>query len=116
MGNREVAKVVFTYDVPADDQNEYIRISNGKIRPFWESHGCRSYFHRQGSDNLTAFVKEMVFEELTTMEKSMGLHEAKSVKELFLALRTTSHVRFVSRGFKNLFIKPLNLKEEINGF
>jgi quinol monooxygenase YgiN len=85
MGNRaeRVVKVVFTYDVSVDNQKEYLKVTGETIKPFWESHGCQSYSVWQGRDNPTAFVKEMVFEDLTTMEKSMALHEAESVKELF---------------------------------
>ena len=82
MGNREVAKVVFTYDVSVEKQKEYLKVTGEKIKPFWESHGCQSYSVWQVTDHPTAFVKEMVFEDLTTMEKSMALHEAESVKEL----------------------------------
>jgi quinol monooxygenase YgiN len=85
MGNRaeNAVKVVFTYDVSVDNQKEYLKVTGEKIRPFWESHGCQSYSVWQATDNPTAFVKEMVFEDLTKMEKSMALSEAKSVKELF---------------------------------
>jgi quinol monooxygenase YgiN len=76
-------KVVFTYDVSVDNQPEYLEVTGERIKPFWESHGCQSYSVWQVSDNPTAFVKEMVFKDLITMEKSMALHEAKSVKELF---------------------------------
>jgi hypothetical protein len=85
MGNRaeKVVKVVFTYDVSVDNQKEYLKVTSEKIKPFWESHGCQSYSVWQVTDNPTAFVKEMLFEDLIAMEKAMALHEAKSVKELF---------------------------------
>ena len=85
MGDRTkgTVKVVFTYDVSVDNQKEYLKVTGEKIKPFWESHGCQSYSVWQVTNNPTAFVKEMVFEDLTTMEKSMALHEAKSVKDLF---------------------------------
>lgn len=90
MGNRaeRVVKVVFTYDVSVDNQEEYLKVANEKIKPYWESHGCQSYSVWQGTDNPTAFIKEMVFEDLTTMEKSMALREAESVKELFKSFVT----------------------------
>jgi quinol monooxygenase YgiN len=85
MGNRaeKLVKVVFTYDVSVENQNKYLEVTREKIKPFWESNGCQSYSVWKMTDNPTAFVKEMVFEDLTAMEKSMALHEAKSVKELF---------------------------------
>ena len=94
MGTRaeNAVKVVFTYDVSVDNQKEYLQVTGEKIRPFWESHGCESYSVWQVTDNPTAFVKEMVFKDSKTMEKSMALQEAKSVKELF-----HSFVKNVSR-------------------
>jgi quinol monooxygenase YgiN len=76
-------KVVFTFEVSTDNQPEYLKVTGEKIKPFWESHGCQSYSIWQVTDNPTAFVKEMVFEDRGAMEKSMALNEAKSVKELF---------------------------------
>jgi quinol monooxygenase YgiN len=78
-----IVKVVFTYDVSGDDQPEYLEVTATKIRPFWESHGCQSYSLWQVIDNPTAFVKEMVFENLAAMERSMSLQEAKHIKDLF---------------------------------
>jgi quinol monooxygenase YgiN len=94
MGNRaeKVVKVVFTYDVSVDNQKEYLNVTGDKIKPFWESHGCQSYSVWQVTDNPTAFVKEMVFEDLAKMEKSMALPEAQSVKDFF-----HSFVKNVSR-------------------
>jgi hypothetical protein len=87
MGDRNegIVKVVFTYDVSVDNQPEYLEVTATKIRPFWESHGCQSYSVWQVASEPTAVVKEMVFEDLTAMEKSMALHEAKSIKELFFS-------------------------------
>ncbi len=83
MGKREAAKVIFTYEVTIEKQKEYLEATAEKIKSFWESNGCQSYSIWQVSDHPTAFVKEMVFEDVTAMEKSMSLPEAKSVKELF---------------------------------
>jgi quinol monooxygenase YgiN len=80
---KKVVKVVFMYDVSVDNQKEYLKVTGEKIRPFWESHGCQSYSVWQVTDHPTPFVKEMVFEDLAKMEKSMALPEAQSVKELF---------------------------------
>ena len=85
MGDRTegTVKVVFTYDVSVDNQPKYLEVTANKIKFFWESQGCQSYSVWQVANNPIAFVKEMVFEDLTTMEKSMSLPEAKSVKDLF---------------------------------
>ncbi len=85
MGNKVegLVKVVFMYDVSVDSQKEYLEVTGEKIKPFWESHGCQSYSVWQVTDHPTAFVKEMVFQDVTSMEKSMALQEAKSIKDLF---------------------------------
>ncbi len=78
-----IVKVVFTYDVSVDNQAEYLEVTAKKIRPFWESHGCKSYSLWQVTGEPTTFVKEMVFENLTAMERSMSPQEAKPIKDLF---------------------------------
>ena len=85
MGDKteRIVKVVFTYGVSVDHQPEYLEVTATKIRPFWESHGCKSYSLWQVAGEPTTFVKEMVFENLTAMEKSMSLQEAKPIKDLF---------------------------------
>jgi len=85
MEKKEVAKVVFTYDVSIEKQKEYLKATGEKIKPFWECNGCQSYSVWKVSDNPTAFVKEMFFEDVTSMEKSISLTEAKSIKELFFS-------------------------------
>ena len=87
MGDKgdKMVKVVFTYDVSVDNQPEYLKVTSERIRPFWESRGCRSYSLWQVTGEPTAFVKEMVFEDLVAMEKSMALLEAQSIKELFFS-------------------------------
>ncbi len=80
-----IVKAVFIYDVSVGNQPEYLEVTATKIRPFWESHGCKSYSLWQVIDNPTAFVKEMVFENLTAMERSMSLQEAKPIKDLFIS-------------------------------
>jgi quinol monooxygenase YgiN len=83
MGKQEIVKVVFTYDVSVEKQKEYLEATGEKIKPFWESNGCLSYSVWQVSDHPASFVKEMVFEDVAAMEKSISLPEAKPIKELF---------------------------------
>ena len=85
MGKKEVVKVVFTYDVSNEKEKEYLQVTGEKIKLFWESNGCQSYSVWKVSDNPMAFVKEMVFEDVPTMEKSMSLTEAKPIKDLFFS-------------------------------
>lgn len=95
----KIVKVVFTYDVPVNNQPEYLEVTSEKIKPFWESHGCKSYSLWQVTSESTAFVKEMVFEDLTTMEKSMTLGEAKSIKGLFY--------RFANNVLRKVYIRKI---------
>ncbi len=78
-----MVKVIFHYEVPVEKQEEYIKVTAEKIKPFWESHGCQSYSVWQMKDQPITFVKEMVFQDIGSMEKTMALDEANPVKELF---------------------------------
>jgi hypothetical protein len=76
-------KVVFQYNVPKEKQAEYLQQTRDKIKPFWESHGCRSYSVWQVGESETAFVKEMLFENMSSMKETMSLKEADPVKEIY---------------------------------
>ncbi|MGB9628812.1 MAG: antibiotic biosynthesis monooxygenase [Thermodesulfobacteriota bacterium] len=76
-------KVIFNYEVSPEKQDEYLKVTDEKIKPFWESHGCRSYSVWQMMEQPSTFVKEMVFQDLGEMKRVMALDEANPVKELF---------------------------------
>jgi len=76
-------KVVFTYDVAAEKQQQYLADTAEIIKPFWESHGCASYSVWQTEDASPAFVKEMLFENEQSRGKASGDPQAKEVVALF---------------------------------
>lgn len=75
--------VIFEYDVPVEKQAEYIQATKEKIKPLWESIGCKAYDIWQVAENETEFVKTMLFEDLTAMKETMANREADQVKEIF---------------------------------
>ncbi len=78
-----MVKVIFEYEISSDDQETYLRETMEKIKPFWESKGCKSYLVWQESENKDRFVKEMLFDDPSSMKEIMNLEEAETVKEIF---------------------------------
>lgn len=78
-----MVKVVFEYSVPKEKQAEYLQLTQERIKPFWEAHGCESYTVWAVAESETAFIKEMLFEDLSTMKQTMSLKEADPVKEIY---------------------------------
>ncbi len=79
----KMIKVIFSYEVSPEKQEEYLKVTYEKIKPFWESHGCQSYSVWQVNDQTSTFIKEMLFKDLEEMKRVMALDEANPVKELF---------------------------------
>jgi hypothetical protein len=94
-GERRMVKVVFHYDVPKVKQTEYLRMTQETIKPFWETHGCRSYTVWQVAESETGFVKEMLFESESGMKETMSLKEAEPVKEIYFRFATDVSRRIV---------------------
>ena len=76
-------KIVFMYEVIGEKQDEYLKITRDRIKPFWESHGCEAYTLWQASEEPARFVKEMLFKDEATMQTVMNLEGAQPVKKLF---------------------------------
>jgi quinol monooxygenase YgiN len=76
-------KIVFMYEVLKERQDEYLKVTMDRIKPFWESHGCESYTLWQAPEEPTSFVKEMVFKNEAAMQAVMNLEDAQPVKKLF---------------------------------
>jgi hypothetical protein len=36
-------KITYSYEVPSEKHDEYLKITKDEIKPFWESHGCDAY-------------------------------------------------------------------------
>ena len=81
-------KIVFTYEVLKERQDEYLKITKDKMKPFWESHGCDAYTLWQSPEESTTFVKEMVFKDEPTMQTTMSLEDAQPIKKLFSQFAT----------------------------
>jgi len=78
-----MVKVIFEYDVPEGKQEEYLKVTAEKIKPFWEFNGCDSYNVWKVEGPQTAFVKEMLFKDDPTMKRILSLEAAESIKQLF---------------------------------
>jgi quinol monooxygenase YgiN len=81
-------KIVFTYEVLKEKQDEYLKVTTDQIKPFWESHGCDAYTLWQLPEESTRFVKEMVFKDEPTMQTTMSLEDAQPIKKLFSQFAT----------------------------
>ena len=83
-----MVKMVFSFRVSQEKQDEYLEATFKKIKPFWESHGCDSYDVFQGIEDPDVFVKEMLFEDEKAMGTALTLKErdgeAKAVVDLWL--------------------------------
>ncbi len=76
-------KIVFTYEVTGERQDEYLKMTRDGIKPFWESHGCEAYTVWVSTEGPTRFTKEMVFKDEAAMQSTMKLAEAEPIKKLF---------------------------------
>jgi hypothetical protein len=81
-------KIVFSYEVPNEKQDEYLEITRSQIKPFWESHGCDSYTVWLSIEGSKKFLKEMLFKDELAMEASMKQVEAEPIKKLFSQFAT----------------------------
>lgn len=75
--------VIFDYDVGLEKQAEYIRVTKEKIKPLWESIGCKSYEVWRQTGGGTGFVKTMLFEDMSGMKEIMANQAADPVKKIF---------------------------------
>jgi quinol monooxygenase YgiN len=75
--------VIFDYDVAAEKQAEYLRVTKEKIKPLWESIGCKSYDVWQQTDAGTRFVKIMIFDDMSRMKETMANQAADPAKKIF---------------------------------
>ena len=83
-----MVKVVFQYNVAKELQAEYLKLTQEKIKPFWEANGCQSYSVWQVGESETGFVKEMFFDSMPRMKETMALKQADPIKELYFKFAT----------------------------
>jgi hypothetical protein len=79
----KMIKMIFEYEIPDENQEEYLKETGEKIKPFWESKGCKSYSVWQESEDKNRYVKEMLFDDPSSLKEIMGLEEAEPYKEIF---------------------------------
>jgi quinol monooxygenase YgiN len=79
----EMVTVVYEYDVPVEKQAEYVQATKEKIKPFWESIGCKAYDIWQVAESETRFIKTMLFEDMPAMKETVAKKEADPFKELW---------------------------------
>ena len=75
--------VIYEYDVPVEKQAEYVQATKEKIKPSWESIGCKAYDIWQVAESETRFVKTMLFEDMSAMKETVAKKEADPLKELW---------------------------------
>ena len=92
-----MVKVVFQYNVAKEKQGEYLKVTQDKIKPFWEANGCQSYTVWQVGDSETGFVKEMLFESAPAMKETMALKQADPVKELYFKFATDVSRKIITK-------------------
>jgi quinol monooxygenase YgiN len=77
--------MLYVFEVAAAKHSEFLKASAEKIKPFWESHGCKSYSVWQAADGSNNFIKPMVWDDKKSMDKTMSLRDGagKPMIDLF---------------------------------
>jgi hypothetical protein len=83
-----MVRITYTYEVPVEKQDEYLKITGDVIKPFWESHGCEAYVVWLSAEGSTKFAKDMLFKDELTMKSSLEQAEADPIKKLFFQFAT----------------------------
>ena len=68
-------QAIFTFEVPEEKQEAYLKATAEVIKPFWEAHECQSYevFQDYFEGSRTRFVKIQYYPDKETMEQSLAL-------------------------------------------
>ena len=67
-----MVKGVWTFEVPQEKQEEYLKITIEVIKPFWEGRGCLSYQVFQDYTNPLQFVKEQVYPDKESLDRDIA--------------------------------------------
>lgn len=92
-----MVKVIFEYNVPKEKQTDYLQVTQEKIKPFWEAHGCQSYSVWSVQESETGFVKEMLFENISAMKETLSLKEADPIKEIYYSFALDISRKIISK-------------------
>jgi quinol monooxygenase YgiN len=69
-----MVKVVFTFEVAKENQEEFLDFVKSGTKPWWESHGCLAYDVWQAAGE-NAFIKTMDFADQETFQTVMPANE-----------------------------------------
>ena len=67
-----MVKGIWTFEVPEEKQEEYLKMTAEFIKPFWESRGCISYQVYQDYTNPRRFVKEQIYPDKETLDRDVA--------------------------------------------
>ena len=104
---------VFTFEVPEEKQEAYLKATCETIKPFWEANECLSYeVFQDYFISPTHFVKIQFYKDKETMERSLAIarqdDKGKEIVGLFMQFikaDTLEQRRVVPRIDKNGIIK-----------
>jgi quinol monooxygenase YgiN len=82
-------QAIFTFEVPEEKQEAYLKATAEVIKPFWEAHECASYeVFQDYFGSPRRFVKIQHYPDKATMERSLALarqdERGRAVVALFL--------------------------------
>ena len=97
-----MVKGVWVYEVPVEEQEEYLTKTIEIIKPFWEANECISYRVYQDYTNPVRFEKEQIYPDKETMERSFSLATTDPKAQEIVALfqkyaRNVIRMRCISR-------------------
>ncbi|MCX6013209.1 MAG: hypothetical protein NTV30_07350 [Chloroflexi bacterium] len=73
-----MVKDVFMFSVLPEKVDEYLKVTTKVIKPFWESYGCLSYDIWQTKEGSPDFIKEMIYKDEASKEKTIAAAAPKS--------------------------------------
>ena len=94
-----MCKAYFYYEVAVEKQQEYLKFVSEELKPFFESRSASSYHIYQDTnpDKPTTFIAEMVFDDLDSMQKTMGQHgkdpKHDAIVDRFFSFTTNAGVK-----------------------
>ena len=98
-----MVKAYFSYDVAVEKQVEYLKFVAEELEPFFRSRGTRIYgvYQNANPENSTSFMAEMIFDDLPSMQKTMGMHgkdpEYNAMVQRFFNFVTEAGVKPIGR-------------------
>jgi len=66
-----MVKGVWTFEVPEEKQEEYLKVTAEIIKPFWEARGCLSYQVFQDYKDPRRFVKDQIYPDRESLDRDV---------------------------------------------